>query len=279
MRPDIALRPESHERTSLFARALALCAALGALAMGCEVGLGPGPAAGAASSKEAERDLLTRVELREVAPSVFVHTSYKDLPDLGVFPSNGLLLCGKGEGGLVDTAWSDEATVHLLDEAQRRGCPVKQAIFTHSHDDRTGGLSTLFARGVTVHASAETTKLLARPGFAPELLVSPAKLVLGGIEVEALFPGAAHTTDNLVVHVPQAALLFGGCMVKSADAKTLGNVKDAHIRDWPASIAAVEARYGAVTRVVVPGHGKEGDLGLLKHTSELAARAVDASPK
>lgn len=256
---------------------LFVSAALGS--SGCEVGLGPGPAAGAASTSEAEHDLLTRVELAEVAPSIFVHTSYKNLPDLGVFPSNGLLLCGKGEGGLVDTAWTDEATAHLLDEAQKRGCPVKHALFTHSHDDRTGGLSTLFARGITVHASAETTKLLARPGFAPELLVPPAKVVLGGIEIEAYFPGSAHTTDNLVVHVPQARLLFGGCMVKSADAKTLGNVKDAHIRDWPASIAAVETRYGSVTNVVVPGHGKPGDLRLLRHTSELATQAVDSSPK
>ncbi len=254
-------------------------ATLAASTIGCEVGLGPGPAAGTTSTKEAEHDLLTRVELSEIAPSVFVHTSYKDLPDLGVFPSNGLLLCGKGEGGLVDTAWSDEATAHLLDEAQKRGCPVKHALFTHSHDDRTGGLTTLFARGVTVHASAETTKLLARPGFAPEPLVPPAKVVLGGMEVEAFFPGAAHTSDNLVVHVPSAKLLFGGCMVKSADAKTLGNVKDAHVRDWPHSMAAVETRYGSVTSVVVPGHGKPGDLGLLRHTSALLARAVDSSPK
>lgn len=281
MRPSSALRPRHHARTSRAAWAwpTLLGAVLTASTLACEVGLGPGPAAGTASTREAERDLLTRVELREIAPAVFVHTSYKDLPDLGVFPSNGLLLCGKGEGGLVDTAWSDEATAHLLDEAEKRGCPVKHALFTHSHDDRTGGLTTLFARGVTVHASAETTKLLARPGFAPELLVTPAKLVLGGTEVEAFFPGAAHTTDNLVVHVPGAKLLFGGCMIKSADAKTLGNVKDAHLRDWPASIAAVEARYGSITAVVVPGHGKPGDLGLVKHTSELVARAVDTSPK
>lgn len=271
----LPLSPVTRARLSLVS--LLVSAALGA--SGCEVGLGPGPAAGAASTQEAEHDLLTRVELAEIAPSIFVHTSYKRLPDLGIYPSNGLLFCGKGEGGLVDTAWTDEATVHLLDEARARGCPVKHALFTHSHDDRTGGLTTLFARGVTVHASAETTKLLARPGFAPEPLVPPAEVVLGGIEVEAYFPGPAHTGDNLVVHVASAKVLFGGCMVKSADAKTLGNVKDAHVRDWPASIAAVETRYGSVTSVVVPGHGKAGDLGLLRHTSELAARAVDASPK
>lgn len=256
---------------------LSILATLSVAASGCEVGLGRGPAAGESAAREQRDDLASRLELAEIAPSVLVHTSYRDLPNLGVVPSNGLLLCTRGEGGLVDTAWSDGATMVLLDEAVRRGCPVKHAIFTHSHDDRAGGLSALFARGVRVWATAETTRLLARPGFAPDSLEPPARLRLGGLDVDVFFPGPAHAPDNLVVHVPSRRVLFGGCMVKSSDTQSLGNVKDAKLTEWPSAIARVTERYAGETTIVVPGHGAQGGLELLSHTTELLRRQASPS--
>lgn len=255
-----------------FPVALACLVAVGSLA--CEVGLGRGAAGGEAAAHEAHDDRLGRVDLSSVADGVLVHTSFHELPDVGVFPSNGLLLCGNGEGVLVDTAWGDAPTEHLLEEAARRKCPVKHAIFTHFHDDRTGGLTTLFARGVRVHATEATTRLLARPGFAPEPLVSPASLTLAGIEIEVFFPGPAHAPDNVVVYLPASRVLFGGCMVKAASAKSLGNVKDASLAEWPSSIARVSERYADKTSVVVPGHGATGGVSLLGHTAALLGSAA-----
>lgn len=240
----------------------------------CEVGLGRAADVPGSPTKEGPDDLLSRLDLVAIAPSVLVHTSYRDLPNVGIFPSNGLLLCTAGEGGLVDTAWSDDATKRLLDEAVARGCPIKHALFTHSHDDRTGGLAVLFARGVRVWATAETTRLLAHPGFAPDPLEPPTRVRLGGLDVDVLFPGPAHAPDNLVVHVPAHRVLFGGCMIKSGDAKSLGNVKDASLAEWPAAVSRVSERFAKETTLVVPGHGAHGGVALLGHTTDLLRKAA-----
>lgn len=248
---------------------LTLAALLAGLASACEIGVGREPTS---PTPAPEDDISARVDLRQLTPRVFVHTSYRVLPNVGRFPSNGLLVCTRGEGALVDSAWGEGPTARLLELAKARGCPVKKAVFTHSHDDRAGGLGTLFAAGVTMYATAKTTTLLAHPGFRPEPIVCPQRLVLAGVDAEVLDPGPAHAPDNVVVSLPGEGVLFGGCMVKAGDAKTLGNVADASLGTWTQALDAVEARYGAAT-VVVPGHGAAGGPELLRHTRELVARA------
>jgi len=86
--------------------------------------------------------------------------------------------------------------------------------------------------------------------------------------VEVFFPGAGHTQDNLVVWVPQHRTLFGGCIVKNAHDRTLGNTADADLREWPASLRRLQTRYGQAS-LVVPGHGEPGGPELLQHTLDL----------
>ena len=83
------------------------------------------------------------------------------------------------------------------------------------------------------------------------------------------YPGAGHTQDNIVVWLPKQKILFGGCFVKSIHSKNLGNMEDASVKDWPKSIQKVINKYPNI-KIVVPGHGKVGDVNLLKHTAQLA---------
>jgi metallo-beta-lactamase class B len=70
------------------------------------------------------------------------------------------------------------------------------------------------------------------------------------------------------VFFPKYDVLFGGCIVKSADAKSIGNTADAQVKNWPAVIDAMLKRYKNVS-VVIPGHGEPGGYDLLVHTREL----------
>ncbi|MDF4756393.1 GIM family subclass B1 metallo-beta-lactamase, partial [Vibrio parahaemolyticus] len=82
------------------------------------------------------------------------------------------------------------------------------------------------------------------------------------------YPGKGHTEDNIVVWLPQYNMLVGGCLVKSASAKDLGNITDAYVNEWSTSIENVLKRYENIN-FVVPGHGEVGDKGLLLHTLDL----------
>jgi metallo-beta-lactamase class B len=87
---------------------------------------------------------------------------------------------------------------------------------------------------------------------------------------EVFYPGPAHTRDNVVVWLAESRVLFGGCAVRAASDTSVGNVADADVKEWPASIRRVRDRYPTAD-VVVPGHGDPGGRELLEHTLALLA--------
>ena len=85
---------------------------------------------------------------------------------------------------------------------------------------------------------------------------------------EAFFPGAGHTRDNLTLALGDR-IVFGGCLIRSIAATSLGNIDDAVLADYDASVRALQARYRSAA-VVVPGHGKLGG-DPIGHTLNLIA--------
>ena len=86
--------------------------------------------------------------------------------------------------------------------------------------------------------------------------------------VELFYPGAAHSTDNLVVYVPSANVLYGGCAVHELSSTSAGNVADADLAEWPTSVERIQKHYPEA-EVVIPGHGLPGGLDLLQHTANV----------
>jgi metallo-beta-lactamase class B len=211
------------------------------------------------------------LQVRKLADRVWVHTAWKDLPGIGPFPSNGLVVLAPRGVVLIDTAWTPEQTRRLVAWIEPAlGARVTDVVVTHSHDDRVGGLPAV--SGATVWALPLTAKradIKARP--VPEA----GALDLAGERVEILYPGPAHALDNIVVYLPRVGVLFGGCMVRAQAARDLGNPADADPNSWKQAIAKVMASYGAA-RAVVPGHGDPGGTELLVHTQELITPASPA---
>jgi glyoxylase-like metal-dependent hydrolase (beta-lactamase superfamily II) len=212
------------------------------------------------------------VKLRLLRPGVWIHTSRYVFPDGSVIPANGLVVKEGGGLVLIDTAWGEMLTAELLDEIKQEiKLPVRRAIVTHSHADRIAGADLLRQRGIPVYAHPLTVRraalvAIAMPSDSLAGLRKPGDAVFVG-SVEVFFPGPAHSPDNVMVWVPSARVLFGGCAVKSVDSN-LGNLADADTRAWPDAIHRVMERYRQA-EVVVPGHGAEGGKELLTHTLEL----------
>jgi metallo-beta-lactamase class B len=230
-------------------------------------------AASAASDQPLE--LADDLQVRKLGAGSWLHTSVKELPAVGRVPSNGLVIIGREGALLVDTPWTPEQTRRLLAWLQEaQGTSVRDAIITHFHEDRLGGVSALPA-GVRIHALAATVELAGRHGnsFSATELQPETALELAGGAVETFFPGAGHAPDNIVVWLPAQRLLFGGCFVKAAASGELGNIADADIPSWRGSVQRVIERYPTAT-VVIPGHGAPGGQELLVHTRELVESAL-----
>lgn len=213
-----------------------------------------------------------RTQLIPLDSGVYVHLS-SQIIDGAWFPCNGLVVLTADSAVLIDSGWGVKAAdriVHLIEEQLHR--PVAACISTHFHDDRTGGVPWLRKHGVRTYANARTRVLATAQGKAcPQYaLADDTLLTIDGVTLRCWFPGPGHAPDNTVVWLPQQRILFGGCLVKSMEAQDLGNIHDADLAAWPATIRAVQARFPDV-RTVVPGHQAWGDAALLQHTLDLLA--------
>lgn len=203
------------------------------------------------------------VTLRRVAGDVWVHTT-RNADGIG---ANGLIVIGRTSSVLVDTGWTPAQTERLLEwAAETQFRPVRAAVVTHAHSDRIAGIEVLREQAIDVFASSVTAeraraKQLKEPNEVFEGETRVGELVL-------FFPGAAHAPDNIVVWVPEQKLLFGGCAIKSGDAKDLGNVEDASIQGWYHAMGKLRERFPE-PKVVVPGHGKPGGVELYQRTLDL----------
>jgi metallo-beta-lactamase class B len=208
----------------------------------------------AAPAPEPETRLSADVQVRRIAPGLWVHTTWMDLGG-APYPANGMLLETPDGSVLVDTGWNEAQTDTLLAWAAREGRPVRRAYITHAHNDRMGGIAAVRRAGVPVQGSALTAEIAQREGLSgPDVLagLDAGPVRAGGVEL--FHPGAGHTRDNVVVWFPEQRVLFGGCLVKADTATTVGNVADADVENWPRAVRRVADQYPAA-RVVVPGHG------------------------
>ena len=228
--------------------------------------IGSGPQAGAAQPDDPVR-LGDDLEVRLLRPGHWIHVS----KDGRGIPANGMIVRTPRGLLLVDTGWTEGQTDRLVAWGERAlGAFFVEAIVTHSHGDRTGGVPALTRRGIPVRALDLTIeKLRGDVERVPKvLLTAAAPTHADPLGFEAFFPGAGHAADNIVVWFPGARILFGGCLVRSEGAKDLGHVADADLDSWPRAVQAVLDRYPGAA-LVIPGHGAVGGRAALTHTLDL----------
>ncbi len=217
------------------------------------------------------------LEVTQLGVGVWMHTSYHELPELGPFPSNGLIVERADSVVLIDPAWGEPATRKLLDWVEREiGKPVELVLVTHSHDDRTEGLPVTKKAGAASIGLDMTARILmdqGEPGLDIGARGTNFGLGSSGFDaIDVFYPGPGHAPDNLVAYIPREKILFGGCLIREAGASQLGNLEDADLDHWPEAAEAVAKRFPNA-KVVVPGHGTPGGLSLVENTAELAQEA------
>ncbi len=206
-----------------------------------------------------------------IAEGVWLHTSYHRMESYGNTPANGLVVVAGHEAALIDTPWTDDQTRRLIAWiAEYQRAWVSTVVVTHSHQDCAGGLRAAHRAGARSYGLVRTAELAEARGAEPPQVRFTDRLdiELGGRSLELRFVGPGHTEDTIVVWLPDVEVLFGGCLVRSASAATLGYTAEADLGRWPATIEALQKRYGHA-RLIVPGHGRPGGAELLTHTLDL----------
>ncbi|WP_369389950.1 MBL fold metallo-hydrolase [Streptomyces sp. CG1] len=212
--------------------------------------------------------------LERVADGVYAY----EQPGGGWCVNNAGLVVGEDFAVLVDTA-ATEARTRRLREAVEQVAPggVDFVVNTHFHGDHTFGNSQFTPRALVVahtgtRADSAEAGLHLRglwPGVEwgetpltlPSLTFEDSlTLHTGGARAELLHVGPAHTANDVVVWVPERAVLFTGDVVWSGVTPyvLMGSVSG--------SLEALRRLRALGPRTVVPGHGPVGGPELLDFT-------------
>lgn len=216
------------------------------------------------------RTITADMHVLELHDGIWLHRSYIRMGDQRLH-ANGLFLVTASGITVIDSPWTPTATYDLLDWLDSAfDVPIQRLVVTHAHDDRLAGIDAFIERGIPVYSSeltADTARLqgLSAPNY---LFDEHFPLRSANTAVELFYPGPAHSDDNTVVWFPDAGILFGGCMLKSATASSLGFTGDADEARWPGSLQRAVNRYPQA-ELFVPGHGLHGGKALVENTLEL----------
>ncbi|WP_328611916.1 MBL fold metallo-hydrolase [Amycolatopsis sp. NBC_00345] len=204
------------------------------------------------------------------------------------------LVIGAGRCLVIDTGGDVDQGTELAAAVRELTDLPWAVVYTHAHFDHTFGTTAFLPCDVWAHQRClpelvehgETTKAkwaahyreAGKPGIADALtrtgIMPPDRLVttreeldLGGRTAVLVHPGPAHTDHDLVVHVPDAGVVFAGDVVEHGpDGFTTGSFSDeTDLSGWP---VALEAILALEPRIVVPGHGDAVGPGFLREHRE-----------
>lgn len=203
----------------------------------------------------------------------YIFTTYKTYNGTP-FPANGMYVVTAQGVIMIDSPWDETQFQPLLDSIKaRHHREVVLCIATHSHEDRTGGLEFYAAQGIKTYTTTQTDAISQKSGGkrATFLIGKDTVFTIGQYSFQTFYPGAGHTPDNIVIWFEKERILYGGCLVKSMDARDLGNLADADIAAWTPTIRNVQA-HCKHPAYIIPGHQRWRSRKSLQHTLKLIKR-------
>ena len=165
---------------------------------------------------------LPELMIERIDTDVYLHVSHQQVNGFGLVESNGLIVVYGNKAFIIDTPWSANDTEKLVLWIKAQGFEPASSLSTHSHEDRTAGIAWLNSQSIPTFTSQQTNDILKKEAKAlPTHTFDPNNFQLADNNIQTYYPGAGHAPDNIVVWMPRAKILFGGCLVKSLAAKRL----------------------------------------------------------
>jgi metallo-beta-lactamase class B len=215
----------------------------------------------------------SKLEISHLTGNFYIYTTYNFYKGNKI-PANGMyLLTGKG-AVIFDSPWDTTQFQPLLDSIQsRHHQKVIMCIATHFHEDRTGGLEYYRQQGIKTYTTRQTDELSKKRGMkrAEFLIDSDTLFTFGQYSFQTYYPGHGHAPDNIVIWFEQEKILYGGCLIKSVEDETLGNLGDASIADYATTIKNVRAKCRK-PKYIITGHNDWTSTRSLIHTLKMAEK-------
>ena len=229
---------------------------------------------------------------QEVSEGIYAYLQ----PDGSWGLNNTGFFVGKNSVTVVDTCFTEARTrsfLQALGAVTRQ--PIQTLINTHHHGDHTHGNyllpdATIIAHKLCREMIIEAGLLSLRPLFpgvewgdlelAPPVVTFDERLTIyaDDLPIELIFVGPAHTTNDILVWIPERGLLFSGDLLFNQGTPfiAMGSIAG--------SLRALETLRGLGAQTIVPGHGPvcgpeviDDMVAYLRFVQEVARRSFDAA--
>ncbi len=171
---------------------------------------------------------------------------YEDFHSAGMVTVT-LFVVGADGVLIADGQGSPAATQKLLDAiAKVTPKPVKWYIVGSDHGDHTAGNAVL-PKDITFIVSPASKAQMKLD--APAMATNREVVNVGGIEVQAIFAGRAHTGGDLLVYLPRQKILF---MSEVYLNRVFPAMRSAYPSEW---VKVIDAALQMDVDLFVPGHG------------------------
>lgn len=212
-----------------------------------------------------------KLEISHLTGDFYIYTTYNTYEESQV-PANGMYLVTNDGVVMFDTPWDTTQFQPLLDSIQlKHHKPVIMCFATHWHSDKTAGLEYYRNLGIKTYTTVLTDELSKKNNKkrAAFLMTKDTLFTVGQYHFETYYPGQGHTEDNIVIWFDKEKILYGGCLIKGADAENLGYTDDGNVFEYESTLKKVRKKYRNPNFIIV-AHSDWHDINSLKHSIKLA---------
>jgi metallo-beta-lactamase class B len=214
-----------------------------------------------------------KLKISHLTGDFYIYTTYNTYEG-NLLPANGMYLVTNNGVVMFDTPWDTTQFQPLLDSIKlKHNQKVLLCIATHWHSDRTEGLEYYKQQGIKTYTTSLTDELSRRNNKKRAQLLMSKDTVFNmeQYSFETYYPGEGHTADNIVIWFGKEKILYGGCLIKGADAKNLGYLGDANVTEYATTLKKVQAKC-LNPKFIIISHSDWNNRNSLKHSLKLAEK-------
>jgi metallo-beta-lactamase class B len=212
-----------------------------------------------------------KLKITHLTGDFYIYTTYNTYENNQV-PANGMYVVTSNGVVMFDTPWDTTQFQPLLDSIKlKHNKKVIAAFATHWHSDKTAGLEYYRQQGIKTYTTALTDELSKKNDKkrAEFLMTKDTVFTIGQYSFETYFPGQGHTIDNIVIWFKKEKILYGGCLIKGADAEDLGYLGDANVNAYSSTLKNVQLKCRNPKFIIIAHHDWKNSNSL-KHSIKLA---------
>lgn len=214
-----------------------------------------------------------KLKISHLTGDFYIYTTYNTYEESQV-PANGMYLVTIKGVVMFDTPWDTTQFQSLLDSIKlKHDKSVAMCIATHWHSDRTEGLEYYKQQGIKTYTTFLTDELSKKNNKkrAEFLITADTVFNIGQYSFETYYPGEGHTADNIIVWFSKEKILYGGCLIKGADAENLGYLGDANVAEYETTLKKVQKKCPGPKFIII-SHSDWNNINSLKHSIRLARK-------